>query len=96
MFQWDSEKNRVTVVAFRIDRIAAIGEITPHGVGQKFIVGSVRPVFRYAADVLHARPSLYLQTNDIGADRSRRRAQLRQDEAFIKGGKTFVRINCEH
>ncbi|EHC42578.1 hypothetical protein LTSEALA_1255, partial [Salmonella enterica subsp. enterica serovar Alachua str. R6-377] len=31
-----------------------------------------------------------------GADRSDGVAQLRQDEAFIKGGKTFVRINCEH
>ncbi|EHC39522.1 hypothetical protein SeGA_1113, partial [Salmonella enterica subsp. enterica serovar Gaminara str. A4-567] len=32
----------------------------------------------------------------IVADRSDGVAQLRQDEAFIKGGKTFVRINCEH
>ncbi|BCQ92008.1 hypothetical protein SAML1593_29570 [Salmonella enterica] len=42
------------------------------------------------------RAHYFLQTDDIGTDRSDGVAQLRQDEAFIKGGKTFVRINCEH
>ncbi len=95
MFNGIARKNRVTVMAFRIDRIAAIGEITPHGVGQKFIVGSVRPVFDMQR-MYFMRAHHFLQTDDIGADRSDGVAQLRQDEAFIKGGKTFVRINCEH
>ncbi|ABX21991.1 hypothetical protein SARI_02114 [Salmonella enterica subsp. arizonae serovar 62:z4,z23:-] len=95
MFNGVARKHCVAVMAFRIDRIAAIGEIAPHGVGQKFIMGGVRPVFDMQRMHL-MRAHHFLQTDDIGADRSDGIAQFRQDEAFIKGGKPFVRVNGEH
>ncbi len=70
-------QQRIAMVAIRVHRIAAIGKHRPHAVGQKFILGDVRPVV-IALAVRAMHPKHFLQEHHIGAQRPHSLAQLGQ------------------
>ena len=75
MFYRKARKYRVAVMPFRINRIATVGVIAPHGIGKKFIVGRIRPVFDMQR-MNFVRTHHLLQANNVGADATHRFAQL--------------------
>jgi hypothetical protein len=88
-------QQRIAVVAARIDRVAAVGELGPDAVGQEFVVGRFGPVGD-AAGVARVRAQHFLQEDEIGADRAHGFAQLRQDETPVERGKALVRVHRHH
>ena len=50
-------QHRVAVVALRIHRVAAVGELRPDGVGQEFVVRRLRPVVDACAHGASCVPS---------------------------------------
>ncbi|SSW86575.1 Uncharacterised protein [Klebsiella pneumoniae] len=76
MFNGITRQHRVAVMTFRIDRVAAVGVIAPHGVGQKFIVRRVGPVLKVKRMYFVCAHHL-LQADNIRADGAHRVAQLR-------------------
>ncbi|MNO04596.1 hypothetical protein D3C81_2256870 [compost metagenome] len=75
MFDGKTRQHRVAVVPFRVDRVAAIGIVAPHGISQKFVVGGVRPVLDVQwMNIVRAHH--FLQADDIRADGTYRVTQL--------------------
>ena len=71
MFNGKAGEDRVAVMPFRVNGVAAVGVIAPHGIGQKLIVGGIRPVFDMQR-MNFVRPHHLLQANNVGADAAHR------------------------
>ncbi|SAJ33881.1 Uncharacterised protein [Enterobacter cloacae] len=76
MLDRKTRQHRVTVMPLRVDRIAPVGVIAPHGIRQKFVMGRVGPVFEMHR-VHFVRAHDLLEADNIGADGAYRVAQLR-------------------
>lgn len=62
-------------MTFRVDRVAPVGEVAPHGVSKKLVMGGIRPAFHMQRmHIMCARH--FLQADDIGTDGAYRVAQL--------------------
>ncbi|SVN00678.1 Uncharacterised protein [Klebsiella pneumoniae] len=71
MFNGKAGKYRIAVMSFRINGVAAVCVIAPHGIGEKLIVGGIRPVFDMQR-MNFVRPHHLLQANNVGADAAHR------------------------
>ncbi|MNL01229.1 hypothetical protein D3C87_1216930 [compost metagenome] len=88
-------QQRIAVVAVGIDRIAAIGEITPHAVGQKLVLRGLWPVV-VARGVPIVFADDFLQKHQVRRGAAYRFAQLRQDESAVERGESLVSIDGQH
>ena len=95
VFNGKARQYGVAVVAFRINRIAPVGVVAPHGVGEKFIMGRIRPVFDVQRMYLMSAHHL-LQANNIRANAAHGVAQFGQNKTPIKRRKAFMGVNCQH
>ena len=89
-----SRQQRIAVMAFRIDRVAAVGVLRPDRVGEEFVLGFGWPV-EMAAGVAGVRAQHFLQEHQVrrcGADRV---AQLRQHVATIEHIEAHVGVQAE-
>ncbi|MNP39567.1 hypothetical protein D3C76_1331490 [compost metagenome] len=75
MFDGKTRQNGIAVMTFWIDRVAPVGIIAPHGIGQKFIVRGIRPVLDVQR-VNIVRAHHFLQAHNVRADGAYRVAQL--------------------
>ena len=85
----------IAVVAVRVNRIATVGKIVPHAVGQKLVLRHGRPLV-VARGVFLMLAEHFLQKHQIGPGTAHGVAQLRQDETSIEGGKPFVGVDGQH
>src|SRR6267142_1118817 len=84
-------EDRVAVMAVRVDGVAPVGEVGPHLLREKFVLGLGRPVLE--AHRVAAVLSLHLlQENDVGAERAQALAQLVDHQAAIKLRETLVDV----
>ncbi len=67
VFNGKARQYGIAVVAFRIDRVAPVGVIAPHGVGEKFIMGGIWPVLDVQR-VNFVSAHHFLQANNVSAD----------------------------
>jgi hypothetical protein len=88
-------QQRVAVVAVRVHRIAAVGMVGPHGVGQVLVLRLLGPV-GVALGMQGVRAQHFLQEDDVRGDRAHGLAQLLQDEAAIEESEALVGIDGQH
>ncbi|MCY1434529.1 hypothetical protein D9M71_505910 [compost metagenome] len=88
-------QQRIAVVAVGVDRIAAIGELRPHAVGEELVVRRRRPV-PVALGVAVMVAQHFLEEYQVGFGGTHRVSQLRQDETPVQGGEALVGIDGEH
>ena len=69
MFNGITRQHRVTVMPLRVHGVTPVGEVAPHGVRQKFVVGGIRPVLNLQR-VSIVRAHNFLQAHNICTDRS--------------------------
>lgn len=86
---------RVAVVAVRVDRVAAIGELRPHAVGEELVVRRLRPVV-VAPGVALVGAEHFLEEHQVGAGGAHRHPQFRQDEAPVERGESLVGVDRQH
>lgn len=85
----------IAMVAVRVHGIASIGELRPHAVGEKLVLGRLWPRRVALGMVLMAAVNL-LQEHQVGATGTHRFAQLRQDETPVERGKPLVHVEGQH
>ena len=95
VFNREARQHGIPVVTFRIDRVAPIGVVAPHGVGKKFVMGLIWPVFDMQR-VNFVSAHHFLQANYVSADAANGFAQLGQNKTPIKRRKAFMGVNCQH
>ncbi|MCY1173492.1 hypothetical protein D9M73_136540 [compost metagenome] len=88
-------QQRIAVIARRIHRVAAIGELRPQAVGKEFILRHRRPV-GVAPGVLFVGAVDFLQKHHIGRHAAHRFTQFRQDETPVECGETFMGVDRQH
>ena len=76
-------QQRIAVIARRVHRIAAIGELRPQAVGEEFVLRHRRPV-GVAPGMLFVGAVDFLQKHHIGRHAAHRFTQFRQDEAPVR------------
>ncbi len=82
----------VSVMALRIDRIAAVCELRPYRVRQELVVRRLGPV-AVLARMPVVRALDLLEEHHVGTDRAHGIAQLGQDELAIEGGESLVGVH---
>ncbi len=85
----------IAMVAFGIHRVAPVGELRPHAVGQILVLRRRRPG-RQARGVQAMGAEDLLEEHQVGTDAAHRFAQLRQDEAPIERVETLVGVHRQH
>ena len=87
-----ARQDRVAVVAVVVDRVAAVGEIAPHGVGEELVLRLDRPVVAVARGVAVVGALHFLQEHDVGAERAQAVAQLVDHEPPVEERKPLVDV----
>ncbi len=85
----------IAMVAFGIHRVAPVGELRPHAVGQILVLRRRRPGWQ-ARGVQAMGAEDLLEEHQVGTDAAHRFAQLRQDEAPIERVETLVGVHRQH
>jgi len=85
----------VAVVAVGVYGIAAVGEVAPHAVSEKFVLGRLRPAGVARGMAIVAAEHL-LQEHDVGLGTAHRFAQFRQDKAPVEGREALVGVDRQH
>ena len=88
-------QQRIAVVAVGIDRIAAVGKVAPHTVGEEFVLRGLRPA-RVARGVAVVAAKHFLEEDDVGLGAAHRLAQFRQDEAPVEGGEALMGVHRQY
>ena len=78
-------------MAFGVDRVLAVSVILPDGVGEKLVLGSLRPVFVLLRMKLVSAHH-FLQENQVGMDAAQLVAQLVHHHAPVELGKSLVDV----
>ena len=71
----EARQHRVAVVAVRVDRVAPVGVVAPHRVGQVFVLRRSGQS-AIALGVVRVRADHLLQEDDVGSHRAHGLAQL--------------------
>ena len=90
------DSTRVAVVAVRIHRVAAVGELRSRCVSARNSYCGVAGQSVKRLRVVRVRAEHLLQEHDVGADRAHRLAQLVQDEAAVEEAEALVGVDGEH
>ncbi|MNC23499.1 hypothetical protein D3C75_715280 [compost metagenome] len=88
-------QQRIAVVAVRVDRVAAIGKVAPHAVGEEFVLRGLWPA-GVARGVAVVAAEHFLKEDNVGLCAAHGLAQLRQDKAPVEGGEALVGIHRQY
>ena len=86
-----ARQDGVAVVAVVVDRVAPVGEIAPHRVGEELVLRLDRPV-AVARGLALVRALHFLQENDVGAERAQPIAQLVDHQPPIEERQALVDV----
>ena len=86
-----ARQDRIAVMPVIVDRVAAIGEIAPHGVGEKLVLRLYRPV-TMALCVAIVSALDFLQEDDVRAQLPQAVAQLVYHQPPVEKRQTFVDV----
>ena len=84
----EARQHRVAVVAVRVDRIAAVGELRPELVGQVFVVRRLRPARDALRRAASCEPCTSCRNTTSAPTGPHRLAQLAQHEAAVRGRRS--------
>ncbi len=88
-------QQRIAVVAVGIDRVAAIGEVAPHAVGEEFVLRGLWPA-GVARSVAVVATQHFLKEDNVGLCAAHSLAQLWQDKAPVEGGEALVGVHRQY
>ncbi|MCY1177986.1 hypothetical protein D9M73_183170 [compost metagenome] len=88
-------QQRIAVVAVRVDRVAAVGKVAPHAVGEEFVLRGLRPA-GVARGVAVVAAEHFLKEDNVGLGAAHGLAQLWQDKAPVEGGEALVGVHRQY
>ena len=85
----------VAMVTIGVYRIAPVGEIAPHAVGQKLVLRGLRPIVETGRVPLVFTDD-FLQEHQVRGSTAYRLTQFRKNEASVERGKPLVGVDRQH
>src|SRR5690554_4764465 len=87
-------QHRIAVMPMGVNRISAIGVVTPNRVGKKFVLTGARPL-AYAAGMMGMKPQHFLQEHDVGVRGPNGLTQLVEHETAPEMREALMGIDSQ-